>query len=81
MTKNSRLKVTTVNDKKETKKGLLSSLTNLPKGDPVHTVEATSAQGEADGGADDGVGAGDGQLEEGRHQIPDGAATCRGVTH
>lgn len=62
-------------------KCLWSTLTDLAKGDPVHAVEASGAEREADGGADDGVGAGDGQLEEGRHQVPDGASTCAGVTH
>lgn len=53
------------------------SLTDLSEGGPVDAVEATCAEGEADGGADDGVGAGDRELEEGGHEVPDGAATCR----
>lgn len=42
-------------------------LTDLSEGSPVDAVEAASAEGEADGGADDGVGTGDGELEEGGH--------------
>ena len=45
-------------------------LTDFAEGAPVDALSASRHQGEADGGADDRVGSGDRQTEEGRQQVP-----------